>query len=286
MYTEGQSQPLFFFVFPGNMAWFASRNARLLATSMSVVSAAGLQRKTSRESRGRSSRLEVVCSGSQPIGTLSSHVTAIPETLCPMLASTLSSSIAKDGFMFDCIFYATKQEFDDAWHWSWAILGVEPINRSERTYEGRQKSTADSSNRVRDKTRIESTWNLKESGNPSCEFYDSAGELIACGYEAIVYGDHGPYMEFNEDQIHWPSFCYHKLKGPGRTHFEHYNKDKSVKCYDQFRTVANQPNPPPDNPFSSANNRPDGYADYRQGRFYISCDFFFAEGGKCIQKDT
>ena len=24
-----------------------------------------------------------------------------------------------------------------------------------------------------------------------CEFYDSAGELIACGYEAIVYGDHG-----------------------------------------------------------------------------------------------
>lgn len=26
------------------------------------------------------------------------------------------------------------------------------------------------------------------------------------GYEAIVYGDHGPYIEFKESHICWPMF--------------------------------------------------------------------------------
>eukprot|EP00438_Fugacium_kawagutii_P021134 Skav230962 [mRNA] locus=scaffold644:10337:11146:+ [translate_table: standard] len=263
------------------MAWLASRNARLLASGFSAVSAAAfLRKKSSHDTCGRPRHSEAACSALQPVGTLSSHMHAIPETVCPTLASTLCSSISKDGNLFDCEFYATKQEFDDAWRWSWTLVGVEPIDRSQRKYEARKKSTADSSNRLQDKERVETTWNLQESGDPFCEFYDKAGELIARGYDAIVYGDHGPYLEFREEQIHWPSLCYHKLKGPGRTHFEHYNKDQSVKCYDQFQTVANQPNPPDDNPFSVANNRPDGYADYRPGRLYISCDFFFGEGGK------
>ena len=106
------------------------------------------------------------------------------------------------------------------------------------------------------------------------------GEPIARGYEAIVYGDHGPYIEFREEQIYWPTFCRHKLKGPSRTHFEHYNRDISIKLYGQFKTVADQPNPPADsNPFACSNNRPEGYADYRPGRFYTSADALFESGG-------
>lgn len=258
------------------MAWIASRSVRLLATNLSAVSAAVCQCQSQR--RRQPSHLEVV-------GATETRTVQTPQTLCPKLANTLMASISNSGSFFDCTFYASKQEFDDAWAWTWALLGVAPIWRSNRTYESRQKSTADSSNRLLDKARVESTWSLEEFGNPSCEFYDSSGDLIARGYEAIVYGDHGAYLEFNEDQIHWPSLCYHKLKGPERTHFEHYNKDETVKCYDQFQTVANQPNPPSDNPFSCANNRPDGYADYRPGRLYVSCDLFFSEGGKCLQSE-
>ena len=205
-----------------------------------------------------------------------------PETLCPKLAKMLKEHVLKEGRMFDCNFTASKREFDDAWKWSWALLGVVAMSRAKE-YDSRLKSTADSNNRLQDKKRVESKWGLEEFGHPSCEFYDSAGELVALGYESIVYGDHGPYIEFNEQQICWPTFCNHKLKGPGRTHFEHYNQNVSIKLYDQFQTVADQPNPPADNPFSSANNRPDGYADYRPGRLYMSCDLFFSEGGRCLK---
>ena len=33
------------------------------------------------------------------------------------------------------------------------------------------------------------------------ELDDSA--VIAVGYRRVLYGDHGPYMEFTKHQIHW-----------------------------------------------------------------------------------
>ncbi|CAE7444828.1 RP1 [Symbiodinium pilosum] len=206
-----------------------------------------------------------------------------PYSLAPGLTKYLQSKVAEEGQMFDVDFYASKQEFDDAREWSWAQLGV-AFNSGARDYRPRPTSTADSSNRLRDKQRVESRWALGEFGNSSLEFYGPHGELVACGYEAIVYGDHGPYVEFKEEQIYWPTFYRHRLKGPGRTHFEHYNHDVSIKLYGQFKTVADQPNPPAafPNPFSCSNNRPEGYADYRAGRLYMSCDAFFEVGGRCV----
>ncbi|CAK9018161.1 unnamed protein product [Durusdinium trenchii] len=259
---------------------FASCNAKFLARSLAAFPAVLHQLNSQNISRRDRFQGPLTCSTEPTRGLTEGVSISIPETVCPKLANTLQARVLKQGRLFDCTFFASKPEFDDAWTWSWGLLSVTSISRSCRQYEKRQKTTADSSNRLHDKDRVESKWGLKELGDSSCEFYDSAGELVACGYEAIVYGDHGPYIEFNEDQIHWPTFCQHKLKGPDRTHFEHYNKDVSIKLYDQFQTVANQPNPPPDNPFSTANNRPDGYADYRPGKLYISCDLFFSAGGR------
>ncbi|CAE7868504.1 PDRP1 [Symbiodinium necroappetens] len=201
-------------------------------------------------------------------GALPLHV------LAPDLVESLERALTTKGTFFDIEFHASKSEFDDVLLWSWAKLGF--ACSSPADYKPRAASTADSANRRRDKQRVESNWGLYETGNSSLEFYDSKGEPIARGYEAIVYGDHGPYIEFKEEQIYWPTFCRHKLKGPGRTHFEHYNRDVSIKLYGQFKTVADQPNPPADsNPFACSNNRPEGYADYRPGRLYMSADALF-----------
>ncbi|CAJ1348634.1 unnamed protein product [Effrenium voratum] len=245
------------------MARFAFRNLGLFARGAAAVPAVAWHRR-------------VACEPTQQ--KLSAQV---PETISPWLQAALHEQMRKQGESFEHTFAASKNEFDDAWVWSWALLGAFPANRSSRHYERRRVSTADSANRFRDKSRVESKWGLCEFGGWA-EFYDGFGDLIACGYEAVVYGDHGPYVEFKEEQLQWAAFTRHKLKGPGRTHMEHYNADESVKVYDQFRTVANQPNPPPDNEFSCANNRPEGYADYRPGRIYMSCDAFFASGGKLV----
>ena len=205
-------------------------------------------------------------------GALPLHVLALD------LVESLERALTTKGTFFDIEFHASKSEFDDVLLWSWAKLGF--ACSSPADYKPRAASTADSANRRRDKQRVESNWGLYETGNSALEFYDSKGEPIARGYEAIVYGDHGPYVEFKEEQIYWPTFCRHKLKGPGRTHFEHYNRDVSIKLYGQFKTVADQPNPPADsNPFACSNNRPEGYADYRPGRLYMSADALFESGG-------
>ena len=201
----------------------------------------------------------------------------IPDSVPRQLLDLVQAGVSRQGALFDCTFSASKQQFDEARKWSWAQLGY---SLELRCHEKRRRSTADTANRLRDKLRVESRWALHEFGHASCELLDVRGDLVAAGYEAIVYGDHGPYFELCEEQIHWPSFCHHKLKGPGRTHFEHFTHDESIKLYGQFQSVHNQPNPPPDNPFSCANNRPEGYADYRPGKFYISCDLFFEEGGR------
>ncbi|CAE6945492.1 RP1 [Symbiodinium natans] len=205
-----------------------------------------------------------------------------PATLAPVLLETLERVLTATGSFFDLDCYGSKSEFEDALWWSWAKLGS-ACDRTSPAYKQRAASTADSANRVRDKQRVESKWGLGESGDASLEFYDPAGELVARGYEAVVYGDHGPYIEFKEEQIYWPTFCRHRLKGPGRTHFEHYNRDVSIKLYDQFKTVADQPDPPAafPNAFSCSNNRSEGYADYRAGRLYTSVDSFFEAGGRC-----
>merc|ERR1719474_1355753 len=74
----------------------------------------------------------------------------------------------------------------------------------------RFKSLADSANRRADRNRVEGTLFLPELGSTECgiEFLNKHDhrQRIATNYQRIVYGDHGPYIEFTSDDIEWASF--------------------------------------------------------------------------------
>ncbi|CAD7944446.1 unnamed protein product, partial [Amoebophrya sp. A120] len=177
------------------------------------------------------------------------------------------------------------------------------------------------------------------------------------GYRRIVFGDHGPYLEFTAEQIHLPSFPFVRRKPHHAFYDEHWfmqdkflksclflsnrEKNKSVErtsasrssgtrkatqndltdaewaaiddhaakaiaaeeimrpdtvrpadrrvvalspprsflirerefayLYAQKRTVASKPNPPHTGKFWCDNDRPEGYADYQVGFFYLEC---------------
>jgi hypothetical protein len=129
-------------------------------------------------------------------------------------------------------------------------------------------STVNSPNRERDRQRIEKEYNLPEKGSNEFVFYDKNGKILAIGYERVVYGDHGPYIEFITEQINWEVFVHHQIKGPASYYHEHYNADRTVMLYNQFKTVHSIPNPP-EGKYAVNNNRPEGYADYKIGRLYL-----------------
>ena len=59
--------------------------------------------------------------------------------------------------------------------------------------------------------------------------------------------------------------------GPRGAYYQSHRTPCGCKVYEQFETVAAKPNPP-SGPRSARNNRPEGYADYRVGRFYVACE--------------
>lgn len=133
-------------------------------------------------------------------------------------------------------------------------------------------SQIDSPNRQRDAARISQRLGLAEEGNPTTEFFTKAGTLIARGYLRIVYGDHGPYLEFLPNQMVREAWRLSVKKGPQAWYDECQPKDGSnCKLYVQKRDVKMLRNPPRGR-YSVNNNRLGGYADYRVGRLYISPD--------------
>lgn len=130
-------------------------------------------------------------------------------------------------------------------------------------------STAIYPNRIKDKEELESLTDLKEDGNPTMLFSTKDGKLpLAQGYIRIVYGDHGPYLEFLKEQIFWAHWNLIR-SGIGYYDIWHPIGEISPVLYDQRRTVANLKNPPK-GPRSFKGNREEGYADYRMGRLYLS----------------
>jgi len=65
------------------------------------------------------------------------------------------------------------------------------------------RTTALYENRIKDKKKLESVTDLKEDGLENIYFYTQIGTLIAQGYTRVVYGDHGPYLEFLRSQVVW-----------------------------------------------------------------------------------
>lgn len=137
-----------------------------------------------------------------------------------------------------------------------------------------RKSTADSWNRRRDKNRVEGALHISEWGNEDTIFVDpmEPDVTLAKGYQRILYGDHGPYVEFTKAHIIWDAFPTTIRKKDYAYYDEHRTATKFVLAYDQKRHVRNKPNPPAASRWSAFNNRMDGYADYRRGLVYISAD--------------
>lgn len=97
---------------------------------------------------------------------------------------------------------------------------------------------------------------INERGTPNMGLYTAFEEMISIGYERIVYGKRGPYIEFNKHQIqekklYIPSDQLYRLSDPRVYYIEFRSNDQSnTKIYYQLRNVA--------------------YADYKIGYFYIS----------------
>ena len=63
-------------------------------------------------------------------------------------------------------------------------------------------STIDSFNRVRDQASVKKHIGLPEEGNDNTMLVSAHNDtqiFLATGYTRIVYGDHGPYFEFDEN---------------------------------------------------------------------------------------
>ena len=83
-------------------------------------------------------------------------------------------------------------------------------------------------NRQRDKQRVEGKLGISEQGNPGQTFFTATGIYIAMGYERILYGDHGPYIECIKESVQWDRFtCKRKDIG----YYDLYVADDETKLY-------------------------------------------------------
>lgn len=131
------------------------------------------------------------------------------------------------------------------------------------------KTTAIYRNRIRDKCRVEQERGLAEHGDATTVFRTLAGTRFAVGYVRVVYGDHGPYVEFLREQIVAELKPKFNRSPPPEAYYEWLEPadGSDVKVYDQRRDVKHLKNPPAG---GFAGNRAEGYADYRPGMLYVS----------------
>lgn len=101
---------------------------------------------------------------------------------------------------------------------------------------------------------------LKIDGDQTKNLYTKSNTLIAIGYDRIVVGDYGAFIEIDPISIILPNICVKKNQ-EYRIFDSRYSKnvkyfwytandDSDIKIYYQKRTVD--------------------YADYRVGKYYIS----------------
>jgi len=130
------------------------------------------------------------------------------------------------------------------------------------------QTTAIYPNRIRDKKELLSEIPLIESGDSETLFLTKNDLLLCTGYERIVFGDHGPYIEFDVYQINFDNW-YTQRTGIG--YFDKYitRGSPSIMMYGQRQSVNKLPNPPKGKR-SFRGNRKEGYADYKVGMYYIS----------------
>jgi len=169
-------------------------------------------------------------------------------------------------------------------------------------------------NRLKDQSRVQKSLGLKEVGDSTTVFReqlrgggsttknkktasasargergDARGPVIAVGYERVLYGDHGPYIELSPEQVHWEAWphFFDKSRYADSYYDEFYTRASHriwqvqwdrwdpnpfggvLMLYSQRHTVDDRPWAPGS---SWTEGRPNGYADYRPGYFYVAAD--------------
>jgi hypothetical protein len=110
--------------------------------------------------------------------------------------------------------------------------------------------------------------NVDRNGNDKIELFSKNRLKLSDGYNRIVIGGRGPYVEFVDEQINFKSFYIpkeqlYRLTDRRVYYIELRSIDESnVKLYYQLQTVA--------------------YADYKIGMFYISPYDLFFSTGECL----
>ena len=96
---------------------------------------------------------------------------------------------------------------------------------------------------------------IDEYGLEDVNFYDKDGYILAIGYQRVVVGERGPYVEFSDrhivaEQFFVPQDLQWKLEDPHVYYIELRSVHSNVKLYLQVNRVS--------------------YADYEVGKYYIS----------------
>lgn len=143
------------------------------------------------------------------------------------------------------------------------------------------ETTAIYPNRIEDKERLEAKLKISEFSERKRGFVYQ-GYLIARGYNRVVYGDHGPYVEFKAEHIVTPlidRFGRSNIIMPEEKDAKFYyfwlnpcinDETLDLKVYWQIKPVTNLPNAPKRADGKKSNfNRAEGYADYKRGLYYI-----------------
>eukprot|EP00397_Hematodinium_sp_SG-2012_P048260 GEMP01055219.1.p1 GENE.GEMP01055219.1~~GEMP01055219.1.p1 ORF type:complete len:349 (+),score=83.08 GEMP01055219.1:245-1291(+) len=128
-------------------------------------------------------------------------------------------------------------------------------------------------NRARDKARVEAELGLSEFGDTLTQFYLRTSDggpspLLGIGFQRVVYGDHGPYIELAKHHVNWEAFPIVIEKPEHAFYDEYFTECRTLMLYAQKRPVFSKKNPPPGE-WSQANNREEGYANYLSGKHYI-----------------
>ena len=121
---------------------------------------------------------------------------------------------------------------------------------------------------------------LPEEGSKDIELWIPSGPLLSKGYERIVYGDHGPYIEYNRhhillDLISRSGIDIKFLPNPDKCKYYYFWMHpvghRNLKVYYQIKPVSDKPNAPlREDGKPSCFGRAEGYADYRRGMYYVN----------------
>jgi hypothetical protein len=134
---------------------------------------------------------------------------------------------------------------------------IEEIVKKLEELNRKQNTQCDTPFRCMFKKIVEKEFGVQEFGEQKVTIVSRRNLkiVLASKIQGVVYGDGGPYIECNEEDINKAAFPHKEM----RSFFDlWYTNDRDVKAYHQKRNVEGQKNPPKDAKYRDAQNRVGG----------------------------